>query len=210
MALFYNNGQSCCAVGRIYVHEKIYDEYVKHFVATVKCFKVGIPSDPQTYIGPLARPQHVQFLKSQVKDAVSKGAKVLVGGDLVTPSPGNSSNNAYFQPTVLVNVNHTMEVMREETFGPIIGIQKVSGIDEAVKLMNDSEYGLTAAVYTKNGEIANDVLAKMESGTVYWNCCDRVSANLPWLGRKHSGIGLTLSKEGISTFTIPKAWHKRN
>jgi len=208
---FYNCGQSCCAVERIYVHEKIYDKFVEHFVAFVKTFKIGNPMNPDTYIGPLARPQHTKFLKEQIKDAVSKGASVLLGGDLVTPSPSPSpsSGNAYFQPTVLVNVNSKMSIMDEESFGPVIGIQKVSSFSEAISLMNDSKYGLTAGVYSKSPSVANEVLEKMEAGTVYWNCCDRVSPNLPWSGRKHSGIGLTLSTEGISTFTVPKAWHKR-
>jgi len=102
-----------------------------------------------------------------------------------------------------------MDIMQEESFGPVIGIQKVSNIQEAILLMNNSKYGLTAGVYSKSPEIGNEILSKLESGTVYWNCCDRVSPNLPWSGRKQSGLGLTLSAEGITTFTVPKAWHKR-
>ena len=110
-------------------------------------------------------------------------------------------------PTVFGNVNHTMELMREESFGPIIGIQKVEGDAEAVALMNDTEYGLTAGVYTKDGERARGILGQVHAGSVYWNCCDRVSPRLPWSGVGESGIGLTLSTYGIETFTRPKAWH---
>ena len=116
----------------------------------------------------------------------------------------------YFEPTVFVNVNHTMELMREESFGPLIGIQRVESDAEALKLMNDTEYGLTAGIYTKSRERATELLAQVNSGSVYWNCCDRVSPRLPWSGRGHSGIGSTLSTYGIQTFLQPKAWHLRS
>jgi acyl-CoA reductase-like NAD-dependent aldehyde dehydrogenase len=190
-------------VERIYVHKSIYKEFVDAFVKEVGTFKVGDPRDPKTYIGPLARPQHVGFLKDQVHDAVTKGAKLVAGGDAIKVN----GKGVYFQPTVLVDVNHTMSVMQEESFGPIIGIQAVDGDEVAVELMNDSCYGLTSGVYTKNKERAVKILGQMQSGTVYWNCCDRVSPNLPWSGHKKSGLGLTLSTEGIRTFTRPKGWH---
>eukprot|EP01125_Pyxidicula_operculata_P022760 TRINITY_DN9559_c0_g1_i1.p1 TRINITY_DN9559_c0_g1~~TRINITY_DN9559_c0_g1_i1.p1 ORF type:complete len:475 (-),score=129.33 TRINITY_DN9559_c0_g1_i1:30-1454(-) len=204
---FFNNGQSCCAVERIYVHEKIYDNFVKEFVESVKSFKMGDPMGDGVYFGPLTRPQQAQVLKEQIADAVSKGAKLLLGG---TQKEGGSEHSVYFNPTVLVNVNHNMQVMREESFGPIIGIQKVSSPEEAISLMNDSLYGLTASVYTKDQKVADSVLTQMDSGTAYWNCCDRVSPFLPWSGRKQSGVGLTLSVEGITTFTQPKGYHKRS
>ncbi|MFZ5540108.1 MAG: aldehyde dehydrogenase family protein, partial [Pseudomonadota bacterium] len=116
----------------------------------------------------------------------------------------------WFEPTVLVNVNHDMLVMCEESFGPVIGIQKVADDDEAVRLMNDTDYGLTAGVYTKDETRAQTILARVDAGSVYWNCCDRVSPRLPWSGVKHSGVGLTLSTYGIETFTRPKAWHLRS
>jgi len=199
----FNTGQSCCSVERIYVHKAIYNEFLEHFVKEVSGFNVGDPRDPKTYIGPLARPQHAGFLQDQVHDAVSKGAKLLVGGDTTQVN----GKGVYFLPTVLADVNHTMSVMKEESFGPIIGIQAVDGDEAAVALMNDSSYGLTSGVYTKNKERALKILAQMQSGTVYWNCCDRVSPNLPWSGHKKSGLGLTLSTEGIRTFTRPKGWH---
>lgn len=198
---FYNTGQSCCSVERIYVHDMIYKDFVQHFVNTVKGFKIGDPSDAQTYIGPLTRKQQIDVLKAQVKDAVAKGARLEVGGGVWKEHDG------FFEPTVLTNADHTMEVMREESFGPIIGIQPVRSDDEAIELMNDTEYGLTAGVYTSDQEEAEALLDRVNAGTVYWNCCDRVSPRLPWTGRRGSGIGSTLSMLGIRSFLQPKAWH---
>lgn len=200
----YNTGQSCCSVERIYVHETVHDAFVAHFVETVKGFKLGDPMDAGTYIGAVTREPQLAVLEAQVADALAKGATLHTGGQRL-PGPGN-----WFQPTVFSNVNHTMELMREESFGPIIGIQKVKGDDEAVALMNDTRYGLTAGVYTKDEAVAQALLARVNAGSVYWNCCDRVSPRLPWSGHGDSGIGLTLSTEGIRTFTRPKAWHLRS
>jgi len=199
----YNAGQSCCSVERIYVHEQVARPFIDAFVETVRSFTVGDPLDPKTYIGPLARRQQLEVLEQQVADAVAKGAKVLVGGQRDATRPG------WFQPTVLTGVTSDMAVMRDESFGPIIGIQTVASDDEAVRLMNDTEYGLTAAVYTKNRERAQGLLRQVRVGTAYWNCCDRVSPGLPWTGRGHSGVGSTLSTLGIRAFLQPKAWHLR-
>jgi len=198
---FYNNGQSCCAVERIYVHEKIYDQYVDEFVKEVKTWKMGKPTDDGIYFGPLSRKEQGKFLKEQVDEAVQKGAKVLLGGKPV------SGKGFYFEPTVLVNVDHTMNLMREESFGPVIGIMKVKNDEEAVTLMNHTEYGLTASVYSSEQKRAKNILQQINSGTGYWNCCDRVSAALPWSGRKHSGFGATLSHVGLRAFTKPRAYH---
>lgn len=199
---FYNNGQSCCSVERIYVHEKVYDEYIAAFVKEVQSWKVGSPNE-DVYIGAITRKPQLEFVESQVKDAVAKGAKVLTGGKRV------AGRGYFFEPTVLVDVNHSMSVMREESFGPIIGIQKVSSDEEATELMNDTDYGLTSSVYSVSQDRAENILAQMNSGTGYWNCCDRVSAALPWSGRKHSGFGATLSHVGLRAFTHPKAYHLR-
>jgi acyl-CoA reductase-like NAD-dependent aldehyde dehydrogenase len=201
---FYNTGQSCCSVERLYVHEAIHDDFIKAYVEEVQSYKVGDPMEESTYIGPLTRQPQIAYLKHQIADARAKGAKLLTGGRSI-PGKGN-----YFEPTVFSLVNHSMELMREESFGPIIGIQKVADDAEAVRLMNDSEYGLTAGVYTPNEERARGILAQVKSGSVYWNCCDRVSPRLPWSGVGNSGIGLTLSTYGIQTFTRPKAWHLRS
>jgi len=199
----YNTGQGCCSVERIYVHADVHDAFVQHFVDTVRGMKRGDPMDDASYIGAITRAPQLQVLRAQVDDAVGRGARVLIGGQ-VLPGPGN-----WFEPTVLVDVNHDMQVMREESFGPIVGIQKVDSDDEALALMNDTRYGLTAGVYTRDEAKARELLARVNAGSVYWNCCDRVSPRLPWSGWGDSGIGLTLSRQGIQTFTRPKAWHLR-
>jgi len=200
---FYNTGQSCCSVERIYIHEQIYDAFVAAFVAEVKSFKIGDPTDEATYIGAITRRPQLAVLQAQVADAKRKGAKLLLGGHILK-GKGN-----WYAPTVLADVDHSMRVMRDESFGPIIGLQAVADDEAAVDLMNDTEYGLTAGVYTTNERRAKKILGKVAAGSVYWNCCDRVSPRLPWSGVKHSGIGLTLSTYGIQTFTRPKAWHLR-
>ena len=199
----YNTGQSCCSVERIYVHEKIHDAFVAAFVDTVRGFKVGDPMLDTTYIGAITRAPQLDVLDAQVADATAKGATLLTGGRRL-PAPGN-----WYAPTVFTSVNHSMELMREESFGPIIGIQKVAGDAEAIRLMNDTRYGLTAGVFTPDAARAKNLLAQVNAGSVYWNCCDRVSPRLPWSGHGDSGIGLTLSTYGIQTFTRPKAWHLR-
>jgi len=199
----YNNGQSCCAVERIYVHEHIYDLFVESYTRQLQKMVVGDPLDPATEIGPLSRPAQLAFLLGQVEDAVGKGAKLLYGGRKV------GDKGFFMEPAVLVNVDHGMKLMKEESFGPVVGIQKVRDDEEAVALMADTEYGLTAAVYSKSYERAERVMRVLDTGTVYWNCCDRVSAGLPWSGRKHSGLGMTLSYQGIRGFVQPKAYHIR-
>jgi len=201
---FYNTGQSCCAVERVYVHEKIHDAFVAAFVASVRGFRIGDPLDESTYIGAITRRPQLEVLARQVADAKKKGAKLLLGGRAIKRK-GN-----WFEPTVLSGVDHRMTLMRDESFGPIIGIQKVKDDAEAIRLMNDTEYGLTAGVYTPDEKRARRILAQVHAGSAYWNCCDRVSPRLPWSGVGHSGIGLTLSTYGIQTFTRPKAWHLRS
>ena len=202
---FYNTGQSCCAVERIYVHERIWDEFLARFVAEVRGFVLGDPRDKGTYIGALARRQPaLELLQAHTDDALSQGAKLELGGKRVA-RPG-----WFFEPTVLSQANHAMRVMREESFGPIIGLCKVSSDAQALELMRDTEYGLTAAVYTRDRNRAERLLEQVEVGSAYWNCCDRVSPRLPWSGRKHSGVGSTLSTYGIEAFLQPKAWHFRS
>jgi acyl-CoA reductase-like NAD-dependent aldehyde dehydrogenase len=201
---FYNTGQSCCSVERIYVHESIHAEFVDAFVAEVKSYRIGDPMDEATYIGAITRRPQLEVLRRQVADARRKGAVVLTGG-----APIKRKGN-WFAPTVLADVDHSMLVMRDESFGPIIGIQAVADDDAAVDLMNDTAYGLTAGVYTSDAARARRMLSRVATGSVYWNCCDRVSPRLPWSGVKHSGIGLTLSTVGIQTFTRPKAWHLKS
>jgi len=200
---FYNTGQSCCSVERIYVHASIHDAFVAAFVQEVKGYRMGDPMDETTYIGAITRRPQLDVLKKQVADAKKRGATLLAGGSVVR------GKGCWFEPTVFAGVDHSMLLMKDESFGPIIGIQKVADDAEAVRLMNDTEYGLTAAVYTQDERRARKILAQVHAGSVYWNCCDRVSPRLPWSGVGHSGIGLTLSTYGIQTFTRPKAWHLR-
>jgi acyl-CoA reductase-like NAD-dependent aldehyde dehydrogenase len=200
----YNTGQSCCSVERIYVHEAIHDAFVEHFLATVAGFKAGDPMDAGTYIGAITRAAQLDLLDAQVADAKAKGAVLRCGGHRLA-GPGH-----HYAPTVFTQVNHSMDLMREESFGPLIGIQKVSGDDEALGLMNDTRYGLTAGVYSRDEAAARALLAQVNAGTVYWNCCDRVSPRLPWSGHGDSGVGLTLSVYGIQAFTRPKAWHLKS
>lgn len=199
----YNNGQSCCAVERIYVQEGVYDAFVRSYSDQLRQLVVGDPRDKATEIGPLSRPGQLDFLLEQIGDAVGKGARLLYGGRRV------GGKGYYLEPAVLVDVDHGMKLMMDESFGPVVGIQKVKDDAEAVGLMADTEYGLTAAVYSKSYERAERVMRRLNTGTVYWNCCDRVSATVPWSGRKNSGLGSTLSYQGIRAFVQPKAYHIR-
>ncbi len=201
---FYNNGQSCCAVERIYVSEKIHDEFVDDLVEEVSTYKIGNPTGSDTFIGPLTRKQQLAVLENQVADAISKGATLRYGGKKI------AGKGYYFEPTVLTNCNHEMKVMKDESFGPIIGIQKVSSDDEALQLMADTEYGLTAAIFSNDQQRALNLLKELNVGTAYWNCCDRVSPNVPWSGRNNSGLGATLSSQGIRAFVQPKSYHLRS
>lgn len=188
---FYNNGQSCCAVERIYVDAKIAEAFTEHFVRATQALEPI----------PVTREAQLEVLRQQVDDAVKQGASLECGGARVE-QPGY-----YFQPTVLTQVDHRMALMREESFGPIIGIQTVADDEEAIGLMNDTDYGLTAAIYTDDDATFDALAPRLEAGTVYRNCCDRVSPHLPWSGRKRSGIGSTLSYLGIQAFVQPKAYH---
>eukprot|EP00958_Prasinococcus_capsulatus_P021473 scaffold2911_cov414-Prasinococcus_capsulatus_cf.AAC.17 len=189
----------------------------------VNAFKIGDPTDESTYIGPITRPQHLAFLESQVQDALSKGAEIKLQREL----PANcfykdakgSLSSGYFPPTVLTGVNHSMGVMKDESFGPVIGIQVVDSDEEALQLLDDTTYGLTAGVYTRDQAAAmyvhdageslpfRRILEELEVGTGYWNCCDRVVARVPWSGRRSSGVGSTLGIEGLRSFVLPKAFH---
>ncbi len=202
--VYYNNGQSCCAVERIYVHQDVYHDFINLFVKEVKQMKMGDPINEEVFIGPLARKEQMAYLQAQVDDAVANGGKVLSGGKAET------RKGYYFQPTVIINASHDMKIMTEESFGPIIGIQMVKDDQEAIELMKDSTYGLAASVFSDDQAQALKIMDQMKTGTVYWNCSDRISPRLPWSGRKQSGIGVTLSETGIRAFTLPKAYHMRS
>lgn len=202
-AAFYNTGQSCCAVERIYVHSSLFDRFMELFLAEVENYTVGDPMQEQTYTGPMTQKKQVGVLERQVEDAAAKGASVLMGG-------GRTSVNGrgnYFEPTVITGVNHDMLVMTEESFGPIIGIMPVGGDDEAVALMNDSRYGLTASVWTRDFDAAMALGPRIETGTVYMNRADAVAPPLAWTGVKDSGKGCTLSELGFIHMTQPKSYN---
>jgi acyl-CoA reductase-like NAD-dependent aldehyde dehydrogenase len=201
--VFYNGGQSCCAIERIYVHTDVWDDFVTEFAVAAESWRAGDPMQPDTNVGPLARAAQVELLREQVRDATNRGATVLVGGEDID-GPGN-----WFAPTVLVDVNHTMKVMRDESFGPVIGLMRVDDDAHAAKLMDDTEYGLTGAIFTRSRERAERFLAQLDTGSVYWNCSDRTSVTLPWAGRRRSGLGVSMADDGIRAFTRPKAWHAR-
>ncbi len=201
---FYNNGQSCCSVERIYVHEKIYENFIDEFIKEVESWRIGLPTEEGIYIGPLSRKGQIVVLEQQIKDALKNGASLETGGNRI------NRDGYFFEPTVITSVNHSMSIMKEESFGPVIGIMKVKNDEEAILLMQDTEYGLTASVYSSDKTRAENILKQINAGSGYWNCCDRVSAALPWSGRKHSGIGVTLSHAGLRAFTKPKAYHLKD
>ena len=200
---FYNAGQSCCAVERIYVMRSLFPRFVEAYVAEVEKYKLGNPEDEGTTVGPLAQRKTVEFMEFQVGQAVARGAKVLTGGHRL------QTLGYYFQPTVLVDVDHTMSVMMEESFGPVIGIMPVDSDEEGVRMMNDSPYGLTASIWTEDMARGEMLAHRTAAGTVYVNRCDYLDPELSWVGIKDSGHGCTLSHLGFLYLTRPKSFHLR-
>ena len=200
---FYNAGQSCCAVERIYVARPLFAKFVEAYVAEVRKYAVGDPENPATGIGPLAQKKALDFLKQQADQAVQQGARLLTGGKR---APGRGY---FFEPTVLVDVDHSMSLMMEESFGPVIGIMPVDSEEEGVRWMNDSPYGLTASIWTEDGERGEALAAQTAAGTVYVNRCDYLDPELAWVGIKDSGHGCTLSRLGFQYLTRPKSFYVR-
>jgi acyl-CoA reductase-like NAD-dependent aldehyde dehydrogenase len=203
---FFNSGQSCCGIERIYVHEKLYDGFVDGFVELTKKYVLGDPTKAETNLGPMVRASAADFVRGQVSEAVARGARSLVNA---SHFPANREGSPYLAPQVLVGVDHSMRIMSEETFGPAIGIMKVTSDAEAIALMNDSDYGLTAAIWTKDAEGAATLGAQLETGTVFMNRCDYLDPALAWTGVKNSGRGCTLSSVGFESLTRPKSFHLR-
>ncbi len=201
---FYNAGQSCCGVERIYVHEAVYNEFLDAFVAEVQRYRLGNPLDPETTLGPMVRAANANRVRAQVAAAEARGARGLINPGLF---PEARRAGAYLAPQVLVGVDHSMEVMKEETFGPVVGIMKVYDDAEAVKWMNDSRYGLTASIWTPDLDAAQALGAQLETGTVFANRCDFLDPELAWVGVKDSGRGCTLSRVGYEALTRPKSFH---
>jgi acyl-CoA reductase-like NAD-dependent aldehyde dehydrogenase len=203
---FFNSGQSCCGIERIYVHERLYDSFVEGFVELTAKYRLGNPLEADTSLGPMVRASAADFVRGQVADAVKAGAK-----SLIDPSgfPADAPGTPYMAPQVLVGVDHSMRVMTEESFGPVIGIMKVSSDEEAIGLMNDSEFGLTASVWTADADAALAVGERVETGTWFMNRCDYLDPALAWTGVKNSGRGCTLSVVGYESLTRPKSYHLR-
>jgi acyl-CoA reductase-like NAD-dependent aldehyde dehydrogenase len=203
---FFNSGQSCCGVERIYVHEKLYDDFVAACVELTYKYVVGNPLDEQTTLGPMVRTRGADLVRAHVAEAVSKGARALIDERRF---PASQTGTPYLAPQLLTGVDHTMRVMVDETFGPVAGIMKVKSDEEAVRLMNDSRYGLTASIWTRDAEAAERLGDQIETGTVFLNRCDYLDPALAWTGVKDSGRGCTLSKLGYGYLTRPKSFHLR-
>ena len=199
---YFNSGQSCCGIERIYVHKKIYKPFVDGFVQLTRQYRLGNPLEKETNLGPLVRTEAAENVRAQIKQAVKKGAKALLRLKDTPKTP-------YLPPEVLIDVDHRMAVMTEESFGPVVGIQAVKDDDEAIGFMNDSRYGLTASIWTKDAEAALRIGERVDTGTWFMNRCDYLDPALAWTGVKDSGRGCTLSRLGLEAFTRPKSFHLR-
>ena len=199
----FNSGQCCCGIERIYVHESLYDAFVEKSVAWVSNYRLGNPLDPETSLGPMAHKRFAQVVREQIAEATAKGARALVDPKLFPQDDGG----AYLAPQVLVDVDHSMTIMREETFGPAVGIMKVRDDTQALALMNDSKYGLTVSLWTGDAERAARLGAELETGTVFMNRADYLDPALCWTGVKETGRGGSLSVIGFHNLTRPKSYH---
>jgi acyl-CoA reductase-like NAD-dependent aldehyde dehydrogenase len=204
---FFNSGQSCCGIERIYVHESLYKPFVEKFVEVTRNYVLGDPLDPKTTLGPMVKTAAADFVRGQVAAAVQAGAKAQIDPkDFAADKPGTP----YMAPQVLTDVTHDMSVMRDESFGPVVGIMKVASDEEAVRLMNDSPFGLTASIWTADLAAAEAIGAEVETGTVFMNRADYLDPMLAWTGVKDTGRGATLSQVGYEMLTRPKSFHLRH
>jgi acyl-CoA reductase-like NAD-dependent aldehyde dehydrogenase len=203
---FFNSGQSCCGIERIYVDEKIYNNFIELFASKTYGYKLGNPLEKETNLGPVVKLSAANFIHKQMEDAINKGAKKIIDENKFN-FPKEHKN--YMVPQVLTNVDHNMGFMTEETFGPCVGIMKVKDENEAIKLMNDSPYGLTASVWTKDIEIAEKIGSQVQTGTFFMNRCDYLDPALSWTGVKETGKGCSLSEIAYEKLTAPKSFHLR-
>lgn len=204
---FYNSGQSCCGVERIYVHERVWQPFLDGFVASVRDYRLGNPVDAETSLGPLASARAAEQVRVQVADAVAAGAQAHIERQLF---PADAPGTAYLMPQVLTGVDHDMAVMREESFGPVIGLMPVKDDEDAVQLMNDSDLGLTASIWTEDIAAGERLGGQVEAGTIYVNRCDYLDAGLAWAGVKDSGRGASLGTYGYDSITRPKSFHMKS
>ena len=198
---FFNSGQSCCGIERIYVHESVFAEFVDLISAEAKKLKLGDPMDQATSMGPLVRERAADYVRKQMKAAEKMGAKPLLKSGM--------GEGTYLPPEIFIDVHHGMKLMTEETFGPVVGVMSVTSDEEAILLMNDSRYGLTASVWTDDLRQADRIGRQVQTGTVFANRCDYLDPSLAWTGVKDSGRGCTLSRVGYEQLTRPKSFHLR-
>ncbi|MEJ8473667.1 aldehyde dehydrogenase family protein [Roseibium algae] len=201
---FFNSGQCCCGIERIYVHESQYDRFVDGFVDITNQYKLGNPLDEATTLGPMAQTRFASWVREQTQEAIRKGAKANID---TSKFDADKDGTPYLAPQVLTNVDHQMSVMREESFGPVVGIMKVKDDAEALQLMNDSPYGLTASLWTEDVKTAEEIADQIETGMVFMNRCDYVDPGLVWTGVKDTGKGAAMSEIGFHNLTRPKAYH---
>jgi acyl-CoA reductase-like NAD-dependent aldehyde dehydrogenase len=203
---FYNSGQCCCGIERIYVDSRLYDRFVDGFVSLTRKYRLDNPLDEETTLGPMANTRFAEIVRAQTQEALAKGAQAHID---LREFPANKPGTPYLAPQVLTEVDHSMRVMVEESFGPVVGIMKVRDDAEAIRLMNDSPYGLTASIWTKDEEAAERIGGEVETGTVFMNRCDYLDPGLAWTGVKDTGRGVSLSEIGLQMLTQPKSYHLR-
>jgi acyl-CoA reductase-like NAD-dependent aldehyde dehydrogenase len=203
---YFNSGQSCCGLQRVYVHHGLYQKFTEGFVELTRQYNLGDPTDAATTLGPLVRTAAADGVRAQIQASIAAGATGVIDDSKFVAS---RAGTPYVAPQVLLNVDHRMPVMREEIFGPVAGIMKVSSDDEAVDLMNDSDFGLTAAIWTEDEDVALRLGQRVNTGTWFMNRCDYLDPALAWVGVKDSGRGCTLSVVGYEHLTRPKSFHMR-
>ncbi|MEC5324508.1 aldehyde dehydrogenase family protein [Aurantimonas sp. A3-2-R12] len=200
----FNSGQCCCGIERIYVADALFDAFVEKAVKIVEAYRLGDPLDPETTLGPMANIRFAREVRAQVKEAIDAGARALIDPALF---PADTGDTAYLAPQILIDVDHSMRVMRDESFGPVVGIMRVSSDAEAISLMNDSPFGLTASLWTRDADAAERIGRQIETGTIYMNRCDYLDPALCWTGCKDTGRGAALSTLGYRSVTRPKSYH---